>query len=411
MIIICLAIGWCAIILYNIKRGYRMTELLKMSWNGILGASNVLLMLATVGMLTGTWRASGTIAYIVTLCMGLISPRFLLISIFLLNCLVSFLIGTSFGTSATMGVISMIVANACGLPTILSAGAVMSGIFFGDRCSPISSSAMLVADVTETDILSNIKRMMRSAFIPWIISCLLYLAIGMACSAGNSIMSMDGIFDQEFHLTAVSLLPVVIVFSMVMLRCNVKLSMLAGCLAAGFLYVLQGHDIASLCHILIFGFQAKAEAVARMMDGGGLLSMKRVLGIVCLSSTYAGLIKGTGFADGLKNIIGKVARKLGNMISISLVSIITCMIGCNQTLAIMLTKELCADIYEEKEQFALDLEDSVVLISALIPWCIAGAVPIATIGAPTICLFTAFYLYLVPTWRIVLSYRKAPDKI
>lgn len=98
-----------------------------------------------------------------------------------------FLIGTSFGTSATMGVICMILANASGTSHILSGGAIMSGIFFGDRCSPLSSSAMLVASVTDTDLYDNIKNMFHSAAVPFAVTCLLYLVLGLF----GSIISHD----------------------------------------------------------------------------------------------------------------------------------------------------------------------------------------------------------------------------
>lgn len=404
MIIRFLAIGWCVIIFWNIRRGFSFYSLLKMSWNGVKGASTVLLMLSIVGMMTGSWRASGTIAYIVTISMGLIQPKLLLISIFLLNSLVSFLIGTSFGTAATMGVISMIVANATGLNPILSGGAVMSGIYFGDRGSPISSCAMLVAEITETEILENVKTMMKTATIPFALTSILYLIMGMVFCKNTEIMSVTGLFDSEFNLSPLVLIPVFIVFSMVLLRCNVKYSMLVGCISAGFIcFFVQKVSILEILHYFIFGFAAQNERIATMMNGGGFLSMLHVLSIVCLSSTYAGLIHGTGFADGLKDRIAYLAEKMGNLICMTLVSIVAVMIGCNQTLATMLTKEMCCDLYTDKKKLASDLSNTVVMIAGLVPWCIAGAVPIATIGSQTACLFTSFYLYLLPLWRIIID--------
>ena len=88
---------------------------------------------------------------------------------------------------------------------------------------------------------------------------------------------------------------------------------------------------------------------------------------------------------------------------IVLLSVVTSMVGCNQTIAIMMTEQLGCVLYKEQEnsQRAVDLEDSAVLISALIPWSIAGAVPAATIGAPVYCLAAACYLYLIPICRLV----------
>ena len=105
---------------------------------------------------------------------GYLSHSVLIVTIFLMNCLVSFMTGTSFGTAATMGVISMTIAGTAGVNPVISGGAVISGCFFGDRCSPLSSSAILVASVTETNLFDNIRNMLRTAAVPFVLTCIIY---------------------------------------------------------------------------------------------------------------------------------------------------------------------------------------------------------------------------------------------
>lgn len=125
--------------------------------------------------------------------------------------------------------------------------------------------------------------------------------------------------------------------------------------------------------------------------------------IVCMTSTYSGIFSGTGMLDGITEYVKTISQKTGRFLCIVLLSVVTSMVGCNQTLAIMMTEQLGCVLYKEQEnsQRAVDLEDSAVLISALIPWSIAGAVPAATIGAPVYCLAAACYLYLIPICRLV----------
>ena len=80
--------------------------------------------------------------------------------------------------------------------------------------------------------------------------------------------------------------------------------------------------------------------------------------------------------------------------------------GFHPWLGTILTWQICDDLYQDKEELAIALENSVILIAALIPWAIAGAVPVATIGAEITCLLAAFYLYLVPAWNLWISVRK-----
>ena len=179
MIITILLAGLLLILAVGIRCGFALDDLIRMAVNGIKKAVNILIVLAIVGIMTAMWRADGTIAYIVSSAAGLFKPSILIVTIFLMNCLVSFMTGTSFGTAATMGVISMTIAGTAGVNPVISGGAVISGCFFGDRCSPLSSSAILVASVTETNLFDNIRNMLRTAAVPFVLTCLIYGAIGL----------------------------------------------------------------------------------------------------------------------------------------------------------------------------------------------------------------------------------------
>jgi len=102
----------------------------------------------------------------------------------------------------------------------------------------------------------------------------------------------------------------------------------------------------------------------------------------------------------------KLATHSNSFCATLLTSVLSSMIACNQTLAIMLTRQLCGDLYDDRERMAIDLEDTAVILSPLVPWSIAGGVPLTSVGAPTTALLFACYLYLLPLWRLLLSFRK-----
>lgn len=412
-IVICLAIGWVFFILYNLKKGYHFKELLRFSGSGIYNARIVLLTLALVGILTGLWRSAGTISYIVTYSIRLVQPSILLLCIFLLNALVSFLIGTSFGTSATMGVICMILANASGISPVLSGGAVMSGIFFGDRCSPLSSSAVLVASVTETNLYDNLRNMFLSARIPFTLSCIIYLVLGFVTGKSSGEVSGLPDFSVEFELVFWTLLPALMVLVLSLFKVQVRTSIIISCIFAAMICLFVQHQsLGFLIHTTFFGFEPEHQELAKLISGGGLFSMKKVLCIVGISSTYSGLIKNTDMSELISSLAERLNAHFSQIGCTIILSFLTAMVGCNQTLAIMLTNQFCEHLYlndqmsdeenaKARSLLALDLEDTVVMISALVPWCIAGAVPIATIGAPGICLIAGVYLYLIPIYRYI----------
>ena len=387
-IIYALLAGFVIFGCYAKKKGFSVKEILHMAGEGIWKVRNILITFMLIGMLTALWRQAGTIPAIICYTIHFIKPSVFLLMVFLLNSLVSVLTGTSFGTAATVG-------------------AILSGIFFGDRCSPVSTSALLVSELTETSIYRNIRNMVRSALIPFVLVCILYTMVGMRTSHTQELPDLTGVFHQEFRIVWWTLLPALVILTLSVAQLGVKISMLASIAVALVLCVwIQGMPLMELPHILIFGFHSENAEIASMLDGGGIVSMLRVGAIVCLSSSYSGIFEKTGILDGIQTTVESLAQKTFPFLAILLTSAAASAIACNQTLAIMLTQQLCARTERDKERFANDLEDSVVILAPMIPWSIAGAVPLTAVGAPQSSILFAFFLYLLPLCRVLDGIRK-----
>ena len=136
-----------------------------------------------------------------------------------------------------------------------------------------------------------------------------------------------------------------------------------------------------------------------ILSGGGIVSMFKVIGIVSISSTYIGIFNNTSLINGIKSNVLNLSKRINYYLTIAIVSVFTSMMSCNQTLSIMLTHQLCDDIVDDKEKFAIILENTVVLIAPMIPWSIASAVPLATVGANSRSILYAYYLFLVPIYN------------
>lgn len=401
-ILYALIAGLILFLLYGKRKGFSWNDLFLMTLTGIKTVKNILITFLLIGMLTALWRSSGTIAVIVCYTTRLIQPSIFLLMAFLLNCLISFLTGTAFGTAATMGVICATIASTLQINPILIGGVILSGVFFGDRCSPVSTSALLVAELTQTSIFHNIKRMLYSACIPFFLTCGIYFVVGLLSEHSGDIPDLQVLFGKEFELSWVALLPAIIILILSLLQINVKTAMLASIFVSiPICFFIQHIPISELPEILLTGYSAVDPEVSEMLNGGGITSMLKVGAIVCLSSSYSGIFQKTGLLKNAKHAIAIYSKKTNSYTAILLTSIITCMIACNQTLTIMLAHQLCSQTAKDNSTLANDLEDSAVIISPLIPWSIAGAVPLATVGAPTESLLFACFLYLLPLWRIV----------
>lgn len=409
-ILYALIVGYLIFSVYARLRQYSVPAILKMSAAGIRTAKNVLMTFVLIGMLTALWRAAGTIPTIVCHAADYIRPSVFLLMSFLLNCLVSFLTGTAFGTAATMGVICMTMARTMGVDPVWAGGAVLSGAYFGDRCSPISTSALLISELTGTNIFQNIRGMTRTAALPFLMSCAIYAAIGVssAPSGSGSPAQVQQTLSPAFRLGLLTLLPALLILVLSVLHLNIRLTMLSSIGAALFICLFyQKMDALSVLRLLVAGYHSSDPQVAALMDGGGILSMVNVAAIVTISSSYAGIFRETGLLDGLKGKIGVLRRRYSLYTVVFWASIAANVIICSQTAAIMLVHQTCGFPEDDGPTLAIALEDTVVVIAPLIPWSIAGTVPLASASAPIGSLLTSCYLYLIPLWGLFAqSYRR-----
>ncbi len=405
-VVYALIIGYMIFVIYGLIKGHNLIVLIKKSFEGVLTVKNILLVFILIGMITALWRASGTIAYIVYMGSKLISPSILILLTFLLCSILSVLIGTSLGTAATMGVICASIGKAMGVNPYYIGGAVLSGIYFGDRCSPMSTSALLISELTKTNLYTNIKLMIKTSIIPFIVTCLFYLFLGFKSKVSNISVDVTEIFKQNYNLNIIVIIPAILIIILSILKINVKKTMLVSIVISFIIAMfIQRDSIVALINYCIFGYHHSNERLNLMMKGGGILSMVNVSLIVGISSSYSGIFKETKMLVSLKKHLKDFSKKTSSYFVIFLSSIISGAIACNQSLGTILTNELSEELVDKQER-AIILENTVVLLVGLIPWNIAMDVPLKTLDVGIISGFFAFYLYFLSLWNLFLNFIK-----
>ena len=410
-VVYALIIGYMIFVIYGLIKGHNLIVLIKKSFEGVLTVKNILLVFILIGMITALWRASGTIAYIVYMGSKLISPSILILLTFLLCSILSVLIGTSLGTAATMGVICASIGKAMGVNPYYIGGAVLSGIYFGDRCSPMSTSALLISELTKTNLYTNIKLMIKTSIIPFIVTCLFYLFLGFKSKVSNISVDVTEIFKQNYNLNIIVIIPAILIIILSILKINVKKTMLVSIVISFIIAMfIQRDSIVALINYCIFGYHHSNERLNLMMKGGGILSMVNVSLIVGISSSYSGIFKETKMLVSLKKHLKDFSKKTSSYFVIFLSSIISGAIACNQSLGTILTNELCGELVE-KQKMAIILENTVILLVGLIPWNIAMDVPLKTLDVGIMSGLFAFYLYFLPLWNLFAGIIKEKYKI
>jgi NhaC family Na+:H+ antiporter len=400
-------------IIIGMKRGFNIKALLIMVFKGGTKSLVVLKIFVLIGGITAAWMASGTVPAIVYYGLKLLRPDLFILSAFLISAFVSFLIGTSFGTIGTVGIALMVMARGGGVSTALTAGAILSGAYFGDRCSPMSSSANLIATLTKTDIYVNIKNMFKTSVIPFAATCLIYFIVSTRYplnALGNNITSQ---ISSVYDVHIVTLLPAAVILIFSIFKFNVRTLMLLSILIAAVLGIMLQHlTFIDIIKFIIFGYNMPFESpLQSIIKGGGIISMLKVALVVFISSGFTGIFEGTEMLKTVEEFLGRVKGRSNTFLVTIFVSIASAAFGCSQALAVILTHMLVKKNYEEnsikEEKLALDLENTAIVIAPLIPWNIAVLVPLTTLEAGTGSIIFAVYLYLIPLCNYI--YLKAKD--
>jgi len=396
-----LLLGLILFYLLGLKRGFSPRELAAMAWRRGRKSLIVIQVFLTIGMVTALWRSSGTIAIFLYYGLRAISPPWFLLVAFLLSALLSLALGTSNGVCGTAGVVLIILARSGGVDLALTAGAVLSGAYFGDRCSPMSSCATLVAACTDTKLYANVREMLKTAALPTLLCVLFYGFL----SFRNPITTVDeavlSALKTNFSLHPVVLLPAVVMLALPLMRVPVKWAMVVSTVTAFILTAfLQGMPLTETLRTAVFGFAPTQSDLARILTGGGLVSMIHTCLVVFVTGLYAGILDETHILDSVHHLAERAAERLGLFPATCLVSIAIAMVFCNQSVTVMMGEQLMAESYRKRgasrTELAMDIANSGVMLSGLVPWSIALTVPLSMLGVGIEAAPYAALLYFIP---------------
>jgi NhaC family Na+:H+ antiporter len=408
-LIIALSLGLLIFVIYAFIKGNNPKRIGSMILNGVKSARTILIVFGLIGILTALWRAGGTIPFLIYHSIRFIQPDFFVLYAFILCSMVSIITGTSFGTASTMGVVCMSIGLALGIDPFLTGGAILSGVFFGDRCSAISSSALLVSELTQTNLFINIKNMLKTTLIPLLITVVIYAVTGHINS--NTVISSESvsIYSDSFNLYWWVSIPAALVIVLSLFKFKVKQTLIISIIASVFVCLYaQKISVSEIISIALMGYEAKNATLGPIINGGGLVSMVRSASIVGISSSYFGIFRNTEILLEIKKWIKNLSLRTTSFFTIFLSSILMSAVSCNQTLATMLTFELNDDLVPDRYKLAIYLENTVIVIAPLIPWSIAGAFPLSAVGAPASSILYSVYLYILPLYGL-LTERDKPN--
>lgn len=410
-----LLFGLAVFLVLGVRRGFTLKAMLGWGLDSVKESLIVIEVMMIIGLITASWRISGTITVFVYYGMKIITPPLFLLITFLLACILSYALGTSFGVSGTMGVIFVALARSGGVDPVITAGVVLSGVYFGDRCSPVASAAHLVAGCTGTNIFDNVKLMLRTGLLPLLLAIAGYTFV----SIRNPISQVDPAiiqsFEDTFSLSVVAFIPAVIMFILPLLKLQVTISILISAIS-GFIvaFIVQGASLGTILNTAIFGYVSPDTGLGSILNGGGMMSMIEVVLILIISCAYSGIFNGTGMLKRIHSVVAASCRRFNRFVTCTITSLLVTAMFCNQTIATLLVTDLLRKPYEETggsdQELAIDLENTSILFAGLVPWCLGCYVILGFLGVGTEAVPWAFYIYLVPLCYLFTKGRWFEDK-
>jgi len=410
----------------------------RMSWQatqeGMVGAITVSIMpmmiLLSVGALIGSWIISGTVPGMIYYGVQLLDPSFFYAASAIICALASLSLGSSWTVAGTLGIGLMGIATTYSLSPAITAGAVISGAYFGDKLSPLSDTTNLAAAAVGVDLFEHIKNMLWTTLPAFLAALLIFSFIGSEDAATpDNIAEIRSALAGQFAISPWVLSPLGLMLGLIYFRIPAYPSILI-CTLSGTLYAaafqtdvvcalaLAAHPnspaplVQGLWMALFSGYQSPEGVgeLSKLLDKGGLASMLNTIFLILTAMTFGGMLDSTGILRQLLDQVLRGVKRTGDLILATVGGgFITNALAADQFLAITLPGRLLTGAYDNRGLNRLSLsrtlEDSATLTSVLIPWNTCGAFMAATLGVATFEYAPyALFNLICPVLAVIFGY-------
>ena len=362
-----------------------------------------------VGMMIASFMAAGTVPTILVAGLKLITPKFFLALTFVMCCIMSVIMGTSWGTLGTVGIAMMGVGAGLGVNPAITAGAVVSGAWFGDKMSPMSDSTIMCSTITETYIMDHIKAMMQTTIPAAVVSLVIYLGIGIGISGDSyDASTVDSIMNGlkgMFHINLIPVIPIVVVIVMILMKKGTIVSMMSGTVVAILIAVFyQGYSVADMGTFLYSGFtcETKNEILISLLNRGGMTSMLSLLAVFVGGLGLGGILAKTGMLEPIFHYITeKYKSPRGIMLMAWCATLLCILVIADNNFAFVMVATLFGSAFQKynlkSQNLSRILEDVGTLGSALVPWNVGAQFAAGVLGVSTLAYMPyAFLNWMTP---------------
>jgi NhaC family Na+:H+ antiporter len=391
--------------------------------------SGALLILLMVGALSGTWLVSGIIPTMIYYGLQLLNPTFFLVASVLICAIISIATGSSWTTSATVGIALIGIGDTLGISLGMTAGAVLSGAYFGDKMSPLSDTTNLAPAMAGAELFDHIKYMAITTVPTFVITLFLFLIIGFNIEINGTpdISNKLEAIDQAFNISPWLLLVPIIVVVLIVKKTPPLVALLTGTLLAALASILaQPQILMSIAESETFNFETAYKGVMQsitvdtavetssielndLFSAGGMKGMMDTIWLIICAMVFGGVMDAIGALSKISKVLLALASSTFGLFASTVASCLALNVtASDQYLALVVPGKMFKKAYQDKglapENLSRTLEDSGTVTSVLVPWNTCGAYQSSVLGVHVADYFIyAFFNWISPFMTLLVA--------
>ena len=413
------------------RLGYSWEQLQNGMVKSINSAMPAILILLIIGALSGTWMLAGIVPSMIYYGLQLMHPSYFLLASCIICCIVSLATGSSWSTVATVGVALLAIGTVIGVPVGMSAGAIISGAYFGDKMSPLSDTTNLASAMAGSDLFTHIRYMMYTTIPTMLITLIIFGVLGFYIAPENNqegISEMLLAMNSKFYISPLLFSVPIIVFVLIGLKVEALPALFVGAVLGGVVacfaqpqiikeisgatsnYINASYKAVLQAMTGSVSIKTDNESITKLLATRGMSGMLNTIWLVLCAMCFGGAMEVSGM---LKKITQTVMRKVESTGSLIATTAGTCVFfnatASDQYLAIVVPGKMFAKEFKDRglkpENLSRTLEDSGTATSVLFPWNTCGAVQSSVLGVATGTYWMyCFFNLISPIMTITVGY-------
>jgi len=397
--------------------------------NNLKSTSGSLLILLMVGALSGSWLISGIIPSMIFYGIKILNPTVFLAASVVISALISVATGSSWTTSATVGIALIGIGNAMGVPVGMTAGAIISGAYFGDKMSPLSDTTNLAPVMAGGELFSHIRYMTYTTIPSIAITLIVFIVLSLGLEVNGTVetASLNAAIEERFFISPILFIVPVLVVLMIIKKTPPLIALLAGTLLGGVVaLIFQPSLIASItganslnlengykgmltAFTTDISISTSNEALNDLFNSGGMAGMLGTIWLIVCAMVFGGVMEAIGALNRITQSLLSLAQSTFGLFASTVASCLAInLTASDQYLAIVVPGKMFSKAYKDRglapENLSRTLEDSGTVTSALIPWNTCGAYHSSVLGVPVFEYFIfAVFNYVSPFVTLIFA--------